>query len=148
MCRSLVLLSSDMNQHADSHRLYCDQKEWHTLTQFPTESTREQSWQGCFTDTCIKGHPICPLRFQRSFTKIKRKVVMMSDVFDFETFYQKVCVANWQGRSHKLILLVVMQAIWDAAFLKKRKSISAASCFDYFLVSSPNLLKHNKKLPE
>lgn len=72
----------------------------------------------------------------------------MSDVFDFETFYQKVCVANWQGRSHKLILLVAMQAIWDPAFLKKRKSISTASLFDHFLMSSPNLLKHNKKSPE
>lgn len=146
MCRSLVLLSSDMNQHTDSHRLYCDQKEWHTLTQFPTESTREQSWQGCFTDTCIKGHPICPLQFQRSFTKIRRKVVMMSDVFDFETFYQNVCVANWQGRSHKLILWCRPSGM--RPFWKKRKSISAASCFDHFLVSSPNLLKHNKKLPE
>lgn len=98
MCRSLVLLSSDMNQHADSHRLYCDQKEWHTLTQFPTESTREQSWQGCFTDTCIKGHPICPLRFQRSFTKIKRKVVMMSDVFDFETFLSESLCCKLAGK--------------------------------------------------
>lgn len=80
MCRSLVLLPSDMNQHADSHRLYCDQKEWHTLTQFPTENTREQSWQGCFTDTCIKGHPICPLQLRRSFTKIKKKKKSCDDV--------------------------------------------------------------------